>query len=159
MSRLTLFCHWYVISTLYLQELESFYNAFQKYANSEVQKPPSYSLPSIIIMITSNEPWKTETHKMDQTPPITNHKRWPFELVKETFYFLRRPLRWLTAAKTQTSVGFWTSVIIRVSWRIELVKMDQVTRKRLSQWQTLRLRTDFDLCTGILKFIRINKRF
>ena len=48
-SRLTLFCHWYITSTLYLQELESFYSAFQKYANSEVQKPPSYSLPSIIL--------------------------------------------------------------------------------------------------------------
>ena len=37
----------------------AFYCAFHKHANSEVQKPPSqlrFSLPSIIITITSNEP-------------------------------------------------------------------------------------------------------
>ena len=48
--------------------------AFQKHANSEVQKPSSqlrYSLPSIIITITSNETWITETHIMDRNPPIT----------------------------------------------------------------------------------------
>ena len=36
-----------------------FYCAFHKHANSKVQKPPSqlrFSLPSIIITITSNEP-------------------------------------------------------------------------------------------------------
>ena len=36
---------------------------------------------------------------MDWNPPITNHKPWPFEPVKVKFCFLRRPLRWLTAAK------------------------------------------------------------
>ena len=56
-------------------------------------------LPSIIITITSNEPWNTETHKTDPNPPITNHKPWPFEPVKVKFCFLRGPLRWLTAAK------------------------------------------------------------
>ena len=71
-----------------------YYCAFYKHANSKVQKPPSqlrFSLPSIIITITINEPRNTETQKMDQTPPFTNHKRGPFELVKEIFYFLRRP--------------------------------------------------------------------
>ena len=52
-----------------------------------------------IITITSNEPWNTQTHKMDRNPPITNHKPWPFEPVKVKFCFLRGPLRWLTAVK------------------------------------------------------------
>ena len=50
---------------------------FQKHANSGVQKPPSqlrFSLLSIIITITSNEPWHMETHKTDRNPPITKHK-------------------------------------------------------------------------------------
>ena len=36
---------------------------------------------------------------MDQNPPITNHKPWPFEPIKVKFCFLRGPLRWLTVAK------------------------------------------------------------
>ena len=78
------------------------YCAFHKHANSKVQKPPSqlrFSLPSIIITITSNEPGNTETHKTDRNPPIRNHNPWPFEPVKVNFCFLRGPLRWLTAAE------------------------------------------------------------
>ena len=78
------------------------YCAFHKHANSKVQKPPSqlrFSLPSIIITTTSNEPWNTEKHKTDRNPPITNHKTWPFEPIKVKSCFLRGPLRWLTAAK------------------------------------------------------------
>ena len=78
------------------------YYAFHKHANSKVQKPPSqlrFSLLWIIITITSNDTWNTETHKTDQNPQITNHKPWPFEPVKVKFCFLRGPLRWLTAAK------------------------------------------------------------
>ena len=78
------------------------YCTFHKHANSKVQKPPSqlrFSLPSIIITITSNEPWNTETHKTDRNLPIINHKPWPFEPVEVKFCFLRGPLRWLTAAK------------------------------------------------------------
>ena len=80
------------------------YCAFRKHANSKVQKPPSqlrFSLPSIIITITSNEPWNKETHKTDRNPTITDHKSWPFELVKVNFCFLRGPPRWLTAAKIE----------------------------------------------------------
>ena len=58
----------------------SVYCAFHKHANSKVHKPPSqlrFSLTSIIITITSNEPWNKETHKTDRNPPITNHKPWP----------------------------------------------------------------------------------
>ena len=71
---------------------------FSRHANSEVQnqKPPSqvrFSLSSIIITITSYEPWNTEKHKTDRNPPITNHKPWPFELVEVNFCFLRGPLR------------------------------------------------------------------
>ena len=78
------------------------YCAFHKHANSKIQKPPSqlrFSLPSIIITITSNEPWNTETHKTDRNPPITNQKPWPFEPVKVKFCFLRGLLRWLMTAK------------------------------------------------------------
>ena len=61
------------------------YCAFHKHANSKVEKPPQsqlrFSLPSIIITITSNEAWNTQTHEMDRNPPITNHKPWPFEPV------------------------------------------------------------------------------
>ena len=42
----------------------------------KVQKLPSQlclSLLSIIITITSNEPWNRETHKTDRNPQITNH--------------------------------------------------------------------------------------
>ena len=80
----------------------SLYCAFHKDANSKVQKPPSqlrFSLPSIILTITSNEPSNIETHKTDRNPPITNHIPCPFEPVKVKFCFLRDTLRWLTAAK------------------------------------------------------------
>ena len=80
------------------------YCAFHKHENSKVQKPPSqlrFSLPSIIITITSNEPSNTETHKTDRNPPITNHKPWPFEPVKDD---------WLQR-KTQSSVGFSLSLL------------------------------------------------
>ena len=50
-------------------------------------------------MITSNEPWNTETHKRDRNPSITHHKPWPFEPVRVKFCFLRGSLRWLTAVK------------------------------------------------------------
>ena len=96
--------------------LMPFYCAFHKHANSKVQKPPSqlhFSLPSIIITITSNEPWNTETHKTDRNPPITNHKPWPFEPVKVKFCFLRGPLRWLTAAKN-TIVSWLLNIRIRM---------------------------------------------
>ena len=82
--------------------LRKLYCTFHKHANSKVQKLPSqlrFSLPSIIITITSNEPWNTETHKTDRNPPITNHKPWPFEPVKVKFCFLRGVFRWLTAVK------------------------------------------------------------
>ena len=71
------------------------YCGFHKHANSQLR----FSLLSIIITITSNEPWNTKTHKTDRNPPITNHKPWPFEPIKVKFCFLRGPLRWLTAAK------------------------------------------------------------
>ena len=78
------------------------YCTFHKHANSKVQKALSqlrFWLPAIIITITRNEPWNTETHKTDRNQPITNYKPWPFEPVKVKFCFLRGPLRWLTAAK------------------------------------------------------------
>ena len=58
-----------------------------------------FSLPSLIITITSNEPWNTETHKTDRNPPIRNHKPWPFEAVELNICFLRGSRKWLTTAK------------------------------------------------------------
>ena len=51
------------------------YCAFHKHANSKVQKPQSqlcFLLPSIIITITSNTPWNTETHKTDWNHDLLN---------------------------------------------------------------------------------------
>ena len=75
---------------------------FSKHVNSKVEKPPSqlsFLLLTIIIMITSNEPWNTEKHTTNQNPPITDHKPWPFKPVSVKFCFLRGPLRWLTTVK------------------------------------------------------------
>ena len=75
------------------------YCAFHKHANSKVQKSPSqlrFSLPSIIITITSNEPWNRNTQNEIHQSPITSHD------LRVTFCFLRGPLRWLTAAKNAT---------------------------------------------------------
>ena len=57
---------------------DAFYYAFHKHANSKVQKPSSqlrFSLPSIIITITSNGR-KKKKHKTDRNLPITDHKPW-----------------------------------------------------------------------------------
>ena len=110
------------------QRKEICYRAFQKHANPEVQKPPSQlrlSLPSIIITITSNEPWNTEIDKTDRNPPITNHKPWPFELVEENFCFLRGPLL-LTAAKNAN-----------VSWLLNF-RISHVYEKRSKTEKVLR---------------------
>ena len=97
-------------------ELWRYYCAFQKPANSEAQKLHSqlrFSLPSIIITITSNEPWNTRTQQMDRNPLITNYKPWPFEPVEVNFCFLRGPLRWLTAAEN-ANVSWIVNFRIRV---------------------------------------------
>ena len=86
----------------YNKKFRKYYCAFHKHGNSKVQKPPSqlrFSLPSIIITITSNEPWNTETQKKGRNPSVTDHKPWPFELVEVKFCFLSGPPRWLTASK------------------------------------------------------------
>ena len=103
------------------------YCAFQKHANSKANASPSqlrFSLPSIIIMITSNEPWDTETHKTDRNPPITNHKQWPFEPVKVKFCFLRGPLRWLTAA-TNAIVSWLLNFTIRMFMKSAVIMMQR----------------------------------
>ena len=85
------------------------YCAFQKHANSEVQKPPSqlrFSLPSIIITITRNGPWKTENHSKSN-----NHELLPFEHVKVNFCFPRGPPRWLTVAKNANVNWLWNFII------------------------------------------------
>ena len=108
---------------------DMYYCAFHKHANSKVQKPPSqlrFSLPSIIITITSNEPWNTETHKTDRNPPITNHKPWPFEPVKVKFCFLRGSLRCLTAAKI--AIVSWL-----LNFRIRMFVKSAVSNKDILQ--------------------------
>ena len=100
------------------------YCTFHKHANSKVQKALSqlrFWLPAIIITITRNEPWNTETHKTDRNQPITNYKPWPFEPIKVKFCFLRGPLRWLTAAKNAI-----------VSWVFELQNL-HVCEKRSNE--------------------------
>ena len=90
--------------------------AFKKHMNFEVQKLPSqmyFSLPSVIITITSNKPWNTEAYKMDRNPPITNKKPWPFEPTEENFCFLKGPLSWLMTAKN-TNVSWLLNFRIRM---------------------------------------------
>ena len=126
------------ISTIAKFENDTSYCAFHKHGNSKVQKPPSqlrFSLPSIIITITSNEPWNTETHKTDRNPPITNHKRWPFEPVKVKFCFQRGPLRWLTAAKN--AIVNWL-----LNFRIRMFVKSAVSEQRYSStWRFKNLQT------------------
>ena len=109
----------------------SFYCAFQNYANTEVQKLPSqlrFSPPSIIITMTSNEPWNKETPKTDRKPSITNHKPWPFELVEVKFCFLRGPLRWLTTAKN-------SNVSYLLNFRIRVFLKSSVRRNKFNKQQ------------------------
>ena len=115
------------------------YCAFQKHANSKINGSPSqlrFSLPSIIITITSNEPWDTETHKTDRHPPITNHKQWPFEPVKVKFRFLRGPLRWLTAV-TNAIVSWLLNFTIRMFVKSAVIMMQ---RHRQSEFDASRIR-------------------
>ena len=62
---------------------------------------------SCVITMTSNQPWKTEIHKTDRSPPITVHKPWPFEPVEVKFCFRRGSLRWLTEAKNPNVSGLF----------------------------------------------------
>ena len=77
---------------------------FTNRPNSKVQKPPSQLVPPVISMITSNKLWNTETHKMDQNPPGTNHKPWPFKPIEVKFCSLRGPkkaiISWLLNLKS-----------------------------------------------------------
>ena len=98
-----------------LDKLEEYYCTFHKHANSKVQGRLElrFSLPSIIITITSKEPWNTETHKTDRNAPITNHEPWPFEPVKVKFCFLGGSSRWLTAV-SQSVVSWLLNFRIRM---------------------------------------------
>ena len=63
---------WFVIGGFgsVVSRTDCFYCAFHKHANSKVQRPPSqlrFSLLSIIITISSNEPWNDGSKS-------TNHK-------------------------------------------------------------------------------------
>ena len=147
-SHLVFFMHWWMSSEYFWPEREKYnwsffdkyttmlfskkrecYCAFHKHANSKVQKPPSqlrFSLPPIIITITSNEPWNTETHKTDRNSPITNDNPWTFETIKVKFCFLRGPLRWLTVAKNAI-----------VSWLLNFCQNSHVCEKRsISLWKS-----------------------
>ena len=89
------------------------YCAFQKHANSEVQKPPSqlhFSLLSILITITSNEPWHKKTHT--KWIGITNYKPWPFEPIEVNFCFLRGLLRLSMGAKITNFTCLLTSEFV-----------------------------------------------
>lgn len=66
----------------------------------------------IIIAITSSGPWRTETHRMDWNPTITNHKPWTFELIEVKFCFLRGLISWLMTVKANVSLLliFWVRI-------------------------------------------------
>ena len=69
------------------------YCAFHKHANSKVQKPPSqlrFSLSSIIITITSNEPWNTETQNGSKS---TNHRSQTFWTCLGKVLFAKRSVK------------------------------------------------------------------
>ena len=93
-----------------------YYCPFKKHTNSEVQKSPSqlgvfHCRQSKLRSQATN--LKTQTHKTDRNPPITNHKPWPFKSVEVNFCFLRDLLRWLTAAKNP-NVSWLVNLRIRV---------------------------------------------
>ena len=102
------------------------YCTFQKQNNSENQKPPSqlhFSLQSIIITITSNEPWNTGTHKTDRNSPIINQNHDLLQpSFKVNFCFLRGHLRWLRAAKNSN-----------VSWLLNF-RIHAVIGRALNSW-------------------------
>ena len=84
--------------------------------NSKVQKPPSqlcFSLPSIIITITSNELWNKETHKTDRNPPITDLKPWPFEPLLRKVLFPRRSVNMIDGSHL-ANVSWLLSFRVRV---------------------------------------------
>ena len=100
------------------------------------------SLPSIIITITSKQPWNTETHTTDQNPPFTNHKPWPFEPVKVKFFVLTGLLRWLTAAKN--AIVSWL-----LNFRIPMFVKSAVRPYNLSPFH-LKLKTGPSKSRGML---------
>jgi len=118
-----------------------YYCAFHKHANSNVQKLPSqlcFSLPSIIITITSNEPGNTQNGSKS-----TDHQPWPFEPVKVEFCFLRGPLRWLMVAKNAI-VSWLLNFRIRMFVK-SAVKYKTQGRMRFHSWKLALGTRDF-LC-------------
>ena len=83
---------------------DAFYYAFHKHANSKVQKPSSqlrFSLPSIIITITSNGR-KKKKHKTDRNLPITDHKPWLSKVL-----FPKRSVKMIGCSKKHTANVSW----------------------------------------------------
>ena len=71
------FFFWLCFLGLFYWSCFLFTALFKNTRTLKVQKPPfqlHFLLLSIIITNTSNKPWNTETHKMDQNPPITNYE-------------------------------------------------------------------------------------
>ena len=125
---------------VFIQITRGVYCAFHKHANSKVQKPPSqlrFPLPSIIITITSNEPWNTETHKTDRNPPIANQKPWPFEPVNVK---LALELQNLHVCKKRSKGGIDSTLCFvsenKVHWSFLL------RHSRRSWWQLVTITTD-----------------
>ena len=78
---------------------------FQKHTNCEVLKSPS----QLGVFHCRQSQLRSQTHKTDRNPPITNPKPWPFKSVEVNFCFLR----WLTAAKN-SNVSWLLNLRIRV---------------------------------------------
>ena len=92
-----------------------YYCAFQKHelwSSKAAFTIGCFSLPSIIIRITSNQPWNTNTRNGSKSP---NHKSqtMTFWIRWSKLLFLRDPLRWLTATKNP-NVSWLLNLRIRV---------------------------------------------
>ena len=77
-----------------------------------------FSPPSIVITITSNEPWNKETPKTDRNQPITNHK--PFGAVQVNFCFLKTSAKMIDGGeklKRQLLFELQNSRVLKISVR------------------------------------------
>ena len=143
----------------------------QKHANYEVQKP-AFAV-TFFAAVNQNYDHKQRISKHRNTQNGSNstiHKSqtMTFWTRYRNLLFPKTPLKMIDGSENanvswllnfRIRVYMKSAVIIRVSWRIELVKVNLVTRKRLSHWQTLRLRTDFDLVREAWNLYVVYKKF
>ena len=108
------------------------YCAFHKHLNSKVRKPPlqlRFSLPLIIITITSNEPWNTENHKTDRNSPIVDHKPWPFWTRISKVLFPKRSAKIIGGSEKSKR-----QLVLNVKVRVFFEKCSKVIVNERLQW-------------------------